>query len=317
MINLQGPGSLKKICGVREDGRVKRISDLSFARKHLTRDKERHNIQKRKHIFAFVSSPKIYHDIDVIKYAKGWCHAFQNPKEFLPPHRPRKLLPESDFMDPAFIPYVPHQSKKYDFFYFTLNGKAGIRNKGLDVFCDCVKTLCGKMKLRGLVIVYFPNVPRIRRLISLNEHQERKLRKYKNSLEFMWGKLSYEQMAEIASRSQFGFFPNTIDNSPRTISETLIRDCPILVNEDIHGGWHYVNDQTGQLFNRKNLREKIEKLLTEKYNPREYFVQNYGFEKSTRRLAEFVHKTIPLEKRYTHMYFNQYEHYLREIGSNL
>ncbi len=36
--------------------------------------------------------------------------------------------------------------------------------------------------------------------------------------------------------------------SPRVITEALLTDLPILVNENILGGWKYVNEKTGVFF---------------------------------------------------------------------
>lgn len=315
MINIQGPGSLKKMYGL-SNGEVHKIPDLRFARKHLTNPKEDKFIKSTRNIFSFVSSPLIYKDKRVIKHSRGWCHALKNPDQFLPKDKPKIFLPESDFMDPMFISSIPKQSKKYDFFYYTLNAKAGIVNKGLDVFCNCLDTLCGQMKLKGLVIVYFPNVPRIKRFTYLNIEQNRKINQYSSNLDFFWGKMNDKQMAEVASKVRFGFFPNTADNSPRTISETLIRDTPILVNENIHGGWHYINDRTGQLFNMNNLKEKTTLMIEKKYNSREHFCSNYGFKKSSQKLAEFVQSIVRLDREYTHMYFNNYRNYLSKCLLN-
>jgi len=310
MINIQGPGSLKKMSG-RFNGEVCRIPDLLFARKHLTHPKESRNIKNTKHLFSFVSSPQIYKDKIVIGKTKGWCHALREPDKLLT-KVPKIFLPESDFMDPGFIAFRPREKhKQYDFFYYTLNSRAGINNKGLKVFCDCISILCNDMKLKGLVIVYFPNVPRRKFLSNLDSNDRRRIEN--SNLTFVWGKLNDSQMAKIASQSKFGFFPNTVDNSPRTISEAMIRDVPILVNEEIHGGWHYVNEQTGQLFNKKNLAQKVSLIMKNQYSPRDYFIKNYGFERSSRKLAEFIQSIVTLDKKYSHIYFKNYEKFMREM----
>ena len=70
MLDIQGPGSLKKMMGIGQNG-VKKIPDLMFARKHLTHKKEPKKIEKLKHLFAFVSSPRIYHDKNIIRRCEG------------------------------------------------------------------------------------------------------------------------------------------------------------------------------------------------------------------------------------------------------
>lgn len=312
MINIQGPGSLKKMSGKNGD-EVCRIPDLLFARKHLTNPKEDKNIKNIKNLFAFVSSPKIYKDKRVTDRSIGWCHAFRNPNQILPKNVPNILLPESDFIDPMFVSYLKPESPIYDFFYFTLNSSDGIKHKGMDIFCKSLDILCGKNKLRGIVIVYFPNVPRYKILKSIDREQQKAISRNNKYLTFLWGKLSNKQMAELCSRCRFGFFPNRVDNSPRIISESLVRDIPVMIYDQIHGGWHYASYKSGCLFNLGNLNEKIEYIRNNKFFPREWYLDNFGFDKSSAKLANFVQSIIKLDKKYSHMYFNHFEEYLRRI----
>lgn len=314
MIDIQGAGSLKKMSGVFGND-VYRIPDLRFARKHFTNPKELRISKEIKNVFAFVSSPRVYKDEFLRSRVKGWCHAFRNPNDYLPIKTPKILLPESDFMDESFLQKCDSSIKKYDFFYFTINCKEGIIHKGLDVFCKSLPVLCGQKKLKGIVIVYFPNVPHSKKFKNLDKKYSVLIDKYSDYLTFYWGKLNQKQMASIMSECRFGFFPNKIDNSPRIISESLIRNVPILVNENIHGGWHYVNENTGQLFNLNNIDEKISKMVDLKYNPRDYFVSNYGFKKSSIKLARFIQSIVQLDKEYSHIYFNNYEKILKTYVS--
>ena len=55
----------------------------------------------------------------------------------------------------------------------------------------------------------------------------------------------------------------------------------ILVNKKIHGGWHYVNKNTGSLFKLKNLEESIHFMMSSNFSARDYFMSNYGFKKSS------------------------------------
>src|SRR3990167_7576204 len=125
MIDIQGPGSVKKMSGLCQ-GYVHRISDLLFARKHFTNEKEEKKAKNIKHLFSFVSSPLVYKTGLIINTSKGWCHGFRNPQKFLP-KTPNILLPESDFVDKKFVYFKNRRLNfKYDFFYFTLNCQAGV-----------------------------------------------------------------------------------------------------------------------------------------------------------------------------------------------
>jgi glycosyltransferase involved in cell wall biosynthesis len=48
--------------------------------------------------------------------------------------------------------------------------------------------------------------------------------------------------------SEFFFVPNLSDASPRVAAEALLHGTPVIMNRHIAGGWKYINDQTGVLF---------------------------------------------------------------------
>jgi hypothetical protein len=85
--------------------------------------------------------------------------------------------------------------------------------------------------------------------------------------------------------------PNISDASPRVLTEGLCCNARILVNYNIVGGWKYVNDLTGEFFTSEtDFIEKLQKILNnyDKYKPREWYMNNYGLEKSGKRLLEFL-----------------------------
>lgn len=312
MLNIQKAGRNKKIAGRRDNGSVEKIEDLYCARKHVIEKRGWNKIDKFKNFFTFVSSPKIYKQKKMIVRSKGWCHPFRDPIGKLPKDTPRILMPESDFMDPMFVCYKKSPEIKYDYFYFTINSPAGIQHKGLFQFIEILPTLC-QHKLKGLIIVYFPNAGVIKRFnINLTSHQKNILRRCDKYLKFHWGLLSQDQVGHAMTSCRFGLFPNTVDNSPRLISEALIRNIPVLVNEQIHGGWHYIDKSTGCLFDKNNLNDSLGFMMNNQFNAREYFIQNYGFEKSSKRLCDFLSNIFGYTE-YTHMYFYDYRNYLSKI----
>ena len=72
---------------------------------------------------------------------------------------------------------------------------------------------------------------------------------------------------------------------------------PIFVNENILGGWKYVNDKTGEFFNENNIKQQAEKILkninNKQYTPRKYYENNYGTINSGKRLKEFIQSIYP------------------------
>ena len=310
MLNLQGTGRTQKIIGRKSDGSIHTICDIVCARKHVIND-DWGKIRKANKVFAFVSSPKIYKQKEMRSKVQAWCHIFRDPKSVLPKNIPSILLPESDFIDSSLIECSCPKSNRYDYFYFTINSIAGIENKGLKTFIKILPTL-NKLKLKGLVIVYYPNSGRCKKFtVSLSKDQKSILRSCKNNLTYHWGLLSPDKMDLYMSRCKFGLFPNTVDCSPRIISECLSRDIPVLVNKKIHGGWHYINNNTGCLFSVDNIEDKIDFMLSNKFDAKNYYESNYGFEKSSSRLALFLNSIFDYE--YTNVCFKSFYKRLSKI----
>ena len=304
MLRLQGTGRIQEIAGKNADGSVEIIRDITCPRKHMIDSAGWSKIRRAKKIFAFVSSPKIYKQNEMLEKVQAWCHPFRRPDRHLPTETPSLLLPESDFLDSTIVTCRAPKKLKYDYFYFTINSKVGIDHKGLCTFIDILPELCRK-KMKGLIVVYYPNAGRIKRFtVQLSKDRRHKLRLYDKFLTYHWGLLRDHQMDGYMSQCRFGLFPNVVDNSPRIISECLSRDIPILVNNKIHGGWHYVNNQTGDLFTKANIGQKLEFMLSNTFNAREKYESEYGFDKSARKLAKFLNPLFGYN--YTHIYFSAF-----------
>ena len=101
------------------------------------------------------------------------------------------------------------------------------------------------------------------------------------------------------SRCHFGFFPNTEDCSPLLLSESLVRNRPVLVNENILGGWKYINDNTGALFTLDNLETKLSFIMNNKFDTCEEYMKKYGYKNTAVRLADFCKKHLPGFKKYS------------------
>ena len=310
MLKFQGTGRIQKIVGRKKDGSIELVKDLLCARKHMINDNWG-KIKKAKNLFAFVSSPKIYKQKQMRKKVQAWCHVFRKPESILPPNVPSILLPESDFIDSSLLKFSHEKSIVYDYFYFTVNSMAGIYNKGLTTFIKILPSL-NRLKLKGLVIVYFPNSGKKKNfIVPLSSDQRDVLKISKKYVKYHWGILNENEMDRCISRCRFGLFPNTIDNSPRIITECLSRDTPILVNKKIHGGWHYINKNTGCLFSTDNIEKKVKFMLNNKFKAKKYYESNFGFERSSKRLAEFLNTVFGYE--YTHMYFKGFKKRLFEV----
>ena len=91
--------------------------------------------------------------------------------------------------------------------------------------------------------------------------------------------------------------PNLEEASPRVLTEALALNKPVFVYENILGGWKYVNEKTGILFNESNIKEKAIELLNNihnnKYFPRDYYINNYGLKNSGKKLKDFLKSINP------------------------
>lgn len=223
-----------------------------------------------------------YNNKNVEEYVYGWCHCFRKPEEYIKNNIPTVLISESDFIDTNGI--VPKNlTKKYDFITIQPKDNKECKDgwksyyKNWSLCKKLLKILVDEMNLKGVVIGRKgcdTGVNKINNLVLTDDVSHSKLKKY-------------------MEESKFTLLPNLEEASPRVLVESLCLNVPVLVYENILGGWKYINNDTGEFFNEDNFKSKVNKILNTKYNPRTYYVNNYGIEKSGLRLKEFIKKIIP------------------------
>ena len=217
----------------------------------------------------------------------GWIYGFRNPHDYFPPGMPKLFASESDWSDCNYVKPDPKiTEKKYDFIYICL--KVNEKNKTCDDWATynknwklaqkCLKIMCNKYKLRGLLI----------------GRKDCKLPEGCNELMETTNMVKYADLRHMYQKSKFIFIPNEKDASPRVLSEALCMNIPTLINKNILGGWKYINDKTGQFFtSEKDIGKNIEIIMDginkKKYEPRQYFISNFGPKKSGKRLKEFLY----------------------------
>jgi glycosyltransferase involved in cell wall biosynthesis len=238
-----------------------------------------------------VSSPFENFDDNYNKYkykekCKAWLHGFRNPENYFPPNIPNALISESDFIDCAINKPDPSVEKIYDFIYICLkqDEKKNVcddwatYNKNWDLAKKCLKVMCEKYKLKGLLVgrkdCEIPNLCH-------------KLMDSTNMLKHDELKKSYQQ-------SKFIFLPNYADASPRVLCEAMATGLPALINRNILGGWKYINQNTGVFFTDENdidfaINDMNNKLLRNDFKVREEYINNYGPVNSGRRLRDFLY----------------------------
>jgi hypothetical protein len=237
---------------------------------------------------------------DYFDLTRGWLSCFreENNAKWIKKGFPLVNITESDFAN-----YEQHKpsndAKEYDFIYICL--KDGDKKEG-DKDCPLgwqayihsfeqtrklLDIMCKKFKLKGLL------VGRIGCELPKNCHQ------LMETTDFM----EYSTFIKQYNKCRFMINFNGSDASARCTTESMCFNLPVLMNKDILGGWHYINDQTGEFvdlydFNafEKTLSKFLRKLDNGEYHPREWFIKNYGKYNSGKRLLKFVKEVFKPEE---------------------
>ncbi|EED93794.1 predicted protein [Thalassiosira pseudonana CCMP1335] len=101
---------------------------------------------------------------------------------------------------------------------------------------------------------------------------------------------------DYLSKARWAFLPQVCDASPRVSTQALSMDVPLLMNQNIMGGWKYLlPGESGEFFHdMSNFKESLRRILdntrgeTSPYRPLDFVTKNYGNEKSGERLLQFV-----------------------------
>lgn len=108
--------------------------------------------------------------------------------------------------------------------------------------------------------------------------------------------IGQQKYYEYVKQARFQFLPQVHDASPRVATQALAHDVPLLMNAHLHGGWKYLNQDTGEFFHdMSDFRPALERILKgtrtpHHYDPRKWVTENYGDIKSGRRLCDWVRK---------------------------
>tara|TARA_Y100000996_G_scaffold411400_1_gene395488 strand:+ start:844 stop:1908 length:1065 start_codon:yes stop_codon:yes gene_type:complete len=218
----------------------------------------------------------------------GWLHCFRPDRASKILNDNKLLLSESDFMDSIeILRHFNTQRKKYryDFICYCPLDPNGcdkgwhFYNKNWPLAKKTIEILCNSFNMKGILIG--------REKCPLN------IKNKDNLIMKDW--LEYNHFLKTIADSKFMLISSLEDASPRTIGESLLLNTPILVNQDIIGGWKYVNSQTGLFFNKNNIEEKIHELLENlnNYSPRNYYLNNHGIYHSGKLLRDFLVKIKP------------------------
>ena len=222
---------------------------------------------------------------DYIAMASTWLNCFRDitNKMLLP----NILLTEADLKDTVNYKPNPKIIKEYDFLYCCLKDndkcESGWQsyNRNWDLGKLCLNVMCSKFNMKGILV----------------GRENCEYTDKCNGLIKVTDQLPFNEFQLELQKSKILFVPNITDASPRVITEALCYNIPVLVNQNILGGWHNViPGVTGEFFtNEIDIIIALEKILKNynSYKPRDWFVANRGKEKSGAILAQFLIKHYP------------------------
>lgn len=228
---------------------------------------------------------------DYFSMFPGFLHMMHEPDKHFPTEVKTLLMSQSDFVS---MPGTPARNysvpKKYDFIYSGSDCDVDIDGQG---WCgwsknwtfvkEALVVMCGEYSMTGVLVA------------------TRKGDKAYTIPKSCDGKVlqttylaNHSEFLNYLDQSRFAFFPQVHDASPRVSAEALWRDVPILMNQDISGGWKYVNQKTGEFFNGiTGFRQSLMTILKNsdipgRYEPRKWIMENYGKDHAGKRLFDFV-----------------------------
>ena len=228
-------------------------------------------------------------------------------------------MSESDFCDCNVNKPDPSIKKKYDFIYIchrdALSNCSSDEwvafNKNLKLAKKCISILCKEKKLKGLLVGRSGcELPEGCEGFDINEFKNDE---NKELLDIVTtSKLNYYDMIKKYDECKLIFIPNIHDASPRVVTEAMAHNIPCLMNKNIVGGWKYIKSYdghnelpSGEFFNDEtDFKEMIDKMIKniDKYEPRQFFVSNYGIIRTGKKLKKFIYDVfgdkvnIPQEK---------------------
>jgi len=191
-----------------------------------------------------------------------WCHCFRNPKEYLPSSLPYILLSETDQYCHFNTLYTINEPKEYDVVISMPGGEWNAWVRKLDICKKWVQCMLDKFDLKILVI----------------GNDRRK------DFDERVAVIDFQRWADFLkriSRAKFLFCCSGHDASPRILVEALALNVPVLVNENILGGWKYINEYTGDLFcPEENMERKLTSFIQQLKHrkPRQWMQENMDVE---------------------------------------
>ena len=232
-----------------------------------------------------------------LKMATAWLHCFRNPDAYIQSptyleneekvYLPNILMTESDLKEPDHYKYNPDIKKEYDFMYVCLKDNNECTDgwqstaRNWELAKKCLIVMCRDFKLKGILV----------------GRENCKITEFCSGMLKIVDLLPYHEFQAEMQKAKFLFVPNIEDAAPRVITEAMLYNIPVLVNENIVGGFHnIISGVTGEFFTDENNVVPALKKIVETptiYKPREWYLKNRGRKNSGKILAKFLIENYP------------------------
>mmetsp|Transcript_3067 Transcript_3067/g.6376 ORF Transcript_3067/g.6376 Transcript_3067/m.6376 type:complete len:786 (+) Transcript_3067:1646-4003(+) len=235
---------------------------------------------------------------DYVSRFPGWLNMYKNPDSIFPSNIPVIQMSHSDFsvleIDYDVEVAQGKHEKKYDFIYAMTNTEAEVKNgctgwgayaKNWPLAKKAMDIMCLEMNFTGVVLG----------IVDSNGNSCEIPPSCQNKV-VTAPFVNYFEGLNFMRQSKFLFLPQVYDASPRVAVEAMSLNVPLLMNNQIVGGWKYINDETGEFFNdnMSDFRSSLVKLVNrlDSYSPRSYVELNYGTKIAGSKLRAFVEKNF-------------------------
>ena len=227
-----------------------------------------------------------------------WLNMYASPDSIFPINLPVIQLSHSDFsvleIDyDAEVAQGKHE-KMYDFIYVMTNTEAEVKvdctgwgayAKNWPLAKKAMDIMCLEMNFTGVVLG----------IVDSNGNSCEIPPSCQDKL-VTAPYVNYFEGLNFMRQSKFLLLPQVYDASPRVAVEAMSLNIPLLMNNQIVGGWKYINEQTGEFFNdnMSDFRSSLAKLVSrlDSYSPRSYVELNYGTKKAGSKLRAFVEENF-------------------------
>jgi hypothetical protein len=222
---------------------------------------------------------------------KNWFCCFRDPTHYGFDSSHRLIdLSESDYYDAESTEELSKTKKKYDFIYVCLKddddntcpmGGWNAVNRNFNLALKCFPIMLNEIGLKGLV------VGRVGCGLE-KQYGEDKI----EVVDF----LPWAEFQQKIRESRMLFVPNIYDASPRVVSESIIKDVPVLMNRQIVCGSKYIQHETGELFtDEHDIRLSLDRLLgkIDSISPKKWWLENHSRGKAGKKMRDFLYEEWP------------------------